>query len=325
MVINSMKHKASILIAAIAVLLTCVQCSKHESEPEPEPNPVTPVTPKHELPLGKKALKVLAIGNSFVDDPMAYFDKIVRNSGIDCSNLCVYSAVKSSASLDKWASTCEEGTIVSIYRRSGELEMPVVEAPLAEILAQDWDVVTVQQVSTLAQDATKLLPSLPYLVNFIRSKCPNKDVVIAWQQVWSFWDEAGGMAASIQNWQNINAVVKLTLDYGVDMVIPTGTAIQNARTTELNTPHGLLRDNKHLGYGVGRYVAACAWFEALLAPVYEVTVVGNVATHEPTDSEKEKSIYETVAVTDANRTLCQQCAAAAVSHPYELMQSGLNR
>ena len=162
MVINSMKHKASILIAAIAVLLTCVQCSKHESEPELEPNPVTPVTPKHELPLGKKALKVLAIGNSFVDDPMAYFDKIVRNSGIDCSNLCVYSAVKSSASLDKWASTCEEGTIVSIYRRSGELEMPVVEAPLAEILAQDWDVVTVQQVSTLAQDATKLLPSLPY-------------------------------------------------------------------------------------------------------------------------------------------------------------------
>ena len=203
--------------------------------------------------------------------------------------------------------------------------MPVVEAPLAEILAQDWDVVTVQQVSTLAQDATKLLPSLPYLVNFIRSKCPNKDVVIAWQQVWSFWDEAGGMAASIQNWQNINAVVKLTLDYGVDMVIPTGTAIQNARTTELNTQHGLLRDNKHLGYGVGRYVAACAWFEALLAPVYEVTVVGNVATHEPTDSEKEKSIYETVAVTDANRTLCQQCAASAVSHPNKLMQSGLNR
>ena len=320
-----MKHKASILIAAIAVLLTCVQCSKHESEPEPYPMvPVTPVTPKHELPTGKKALKVLAIGNSFVDDPMAYFDKIIRSSGIDRSNLCVYSAVKSSASLDYWANVCDDSTIVSLHRRSGLLEMPVVEGPLTEILAQDWDVVSVQQVSTLAQDTTKLLPSLPYLVNVIRSKCPNKDVVIAWQQVWSFWNEAKGMAASIQNWQNINVVVKHTLYYGVDIVIPTGTAIQNARGTTLNTPHGLLRDDKHLAYGAGRYVAACTWFEALIAPVFDVSVVGNTAVHAITYNEQNNSIYETVPVTNENRTLCQQCAAAAVSHPYELMQSWLN-
>lgn len=273
---------------------------------------------KHNLPSGH--LKVLAIGNSFVDGPMAYFDAIVRASGIDRDQLCVYSAVKSSASLEYWATTCENGDSVSISRRSGAITMPTTRAPLKELLEQDWDVVTVQQVSTLSQKPNSLSPYLSYLVNQIRKHCPNKDVVIAWQQVWSKWYEDTGMEKSLQDWENINSVVRITPGYGVDMIIPTGTAIQNARATELNTPHGLTRDGGHLAYGVGRYVAACTWFEALLAPVFGVSVVGNTAVHAITEAEQENSVYEAVSVTDENRTLCQQCAAAAVNSPFEVTE-----
>ena len=54
--------------------------------------------------------------------------------------------------------------------------------------------------------------------------------------------------------------------------IPVGTAIQNARTTELADPvigesqpvnRELTRDGFHLNYTIGRYIAACTWFEAL--------------------------------------------------------------
>ena len=273
----------------------------------------------------KDTIKVLAIGNSFVDDPMAYLNSLVTASGIDRNKLCVYSLVKSSSSLDYWAGVLENGDSVTITKRAGLMKMTITNAPLSEIIAQDWDVITVQQVSNLAQNPQSLNPSLTYLVNKIREHCTNNNVVVGWQQVWSYWYENDNLQSSIENWQRINEVAILTFDYGVDMIIPTGTAIQNARTTELNTPHGLTRDGKHLAYGVGRYVAACTWFEALIAPVFGVSVVGNSAIHAITDNEQVNSAYETVAVTDANRTLCQQCAVAAVSHPNELMQSGLNR
>lgn len=271
---------------------------------------------KNELPAGKNALKVLTIGNSFLEDPMAYLDDIVRASGIDRSSLCVYSAVIGGSSLEYWANICQKGEKVTIDLRSGTMTMPTTQATLKELLSQDWDVVTVQQLSSLAQDANKFSPYLPYLINQIRENCPNKNVVIAWQQVWSYWGEDLDM--SISNWQNISEVAELTYNYGIDMIIPTGTAIQNARGTELNTPHGLLRDEKHLAYGVGRYVAACTWFEALIAPVYNVSIMGNPAVHAITEDEQTNSTYETVPVTDLNRTLCQQCAASAVANPIEI-------
>ena len=272
---------------------------------------------KHDLP-SSGHLKVLAIGNSFVYEPIAYLDTLVKASGIDRNQLCVYSAVRNSASLEYWANTCENGDSVSLTRRTGEVTMPLQKAPLKELLEQDWDVVTVQQVSTLSQNLEYISPYLPYLVNQIRKHCPNKDVVIAWQQVWSDWNEEYGMEKALEDWEKINTVVVLTSNYGIDMIIPTGTTMQNARAIELNTPHGLTRDGKHLAYGVGRYLAACTWFEALIAPVYGVTVVGNTAVHAITESEQASSTYEAVPVTDENRTLCQQCAAAAVNSPFEI-------
>ena len=291
------------------MLLLCAQCSKQEID-----TPLVDDNNKHELPAGKHALKVLAIGNSFLDDPMAYLDAIVRASGIDRSTLCIYSATKGSTSLEYWAEVCNSGEEVSITRRSGLITMPTTQASLNELLAQDWDVVTVQQLSNLAQDANKLSPHLPFLVSKIRENCPNKNVVIAWQQVWSYW--GGSLEISLNDWQNIIDVVKMVDSYDIDIIIPTGTAIQNARATVLNTPHGLLRDKKHLAFGVGRYVAACTWFEALIEPVYGVSVMGNTAVHAITDDEQNYSTYETVPVTNENRTLCQQCAVNAVNNPF---------
>ena len=300
----------NILTAAVLIMVGS-QCGKEE--PAPEPNPDDP-NKKHELPVGKKALKVLAIGNSFVDDPMAYLDDIVQASGIDYSKLCVCSAVVGYSSLQYWADMCENGDTVTITRCSGKLDMAVTQAPLKEILAQDWDVVTVQQVSSLAQDALSLSQPLPYLVTLIRKCCLNKDVVIAFQQVWSYWWYEND--TNLNNWERITDVAKTTIDYGVDMIIPTGTAIQNARATGLDTGHGLTRDGVHLCFGTGRYVAACTWFEALLAPVFGVSVLGNTAIHDITEEEQSQSLYETAAVTERNRSLCQQCAIAAVKNPY---------
>ena len=57
----------------------------------------------------------------------------------------------------------------------------------------------------------------------------------------------------------------------VEFVIPTGTAIQNARSSYLGDT--LHRDNKHLSYGIGRYIASMTTAASLGYPVEKVTTL----------------------------------------------------
>ena len=66
----------------------------------------------------------------------------------------------------------------------------------------------------------------------------------------------------------LNAVQTKIAPKGDIAVIPSGTAIQNAR---LVLGDVLTRDGFHLSFKHGRYIAACTWLEAVLG----VNPVGN--------------------------------------------------
>ena len=55
----------------------------------------------------------------------------------------------------------------------------------------------------------------------------------------------------------------------VEFVIPTGTAVQNARSSYLGDT--LNRDNKHLNFGLGRYIAAMTVAASLGCPVEKIS------------------------------------------------------
>ena len=55
----------------------------------------------------------------------------------------------------------------------------------------------------------------------------------------------------------------------VEFVIPTGTAVQNARSSYLGDT--LNRDHKHLNYGLGRYIAAMTAAASLGCPVEKIS------------------------------------------------------
>ena len=52
---------------------------------------------------------------------------------------------------------------------------------------------------------------------------------------------------------------------GIDIIIPSGTAVQNARTSFIGD--NMDRDGYHLDLLWGRYTAACTWFETLFGHV----------------------------------------------------------
>lgn len=59
----------------------------------------------------------------------------------------------------------------------------------------------------------------------------------------------------------VDAVKEAAGLVGIKKIIPSGTAIQNARTTFIGDH--MNRDGYHLDLKTGRYTAACTWFEAL--------------------------------------------------------------
>jgi hypothetical protein len=248
-------------------------------------------------PVDADTLRILAIGNSFTDDAMTYIDALVKASNIDDSKLCLYEASKGGASLDMWIDYFNSDTNIYLRHITGKIQMDS-QGTMSQLLAQPWDVIVIQQVSNLSY----LWSSYSYLkeyIEIINSACTNKKVCLAFQLVWSHTQAE--MPYVLQG--NVACCQKMTQRYGIDVIIPTGTAIQLARETNLNDALYMTRDRWHLNLGIASYIASCTWFEALLRPVYGIPVVGNTAKPEGDYSENDI-------------LLGQKCAEQSVQHPY---------
>lgn len=279
----------------------------------------SPTFKNNPFPVYKSTLKVLAIGNSFTDDPTAYLDDLVISSGIDRTKLCLYVCVIGGSSLQTWSEKYNSNETVEITRKVGLASVSTTSGTLKQIFSQDWDIVVLNQLSSLAINYGSLNPHLKNIRSFIRHDCTNQKVCIAWQSVWSYYKDYTDSPKGIIGWSDLCSVTKEQINKdGVDIIIPTGTAIQNARGSSLNTAHDITRDGHHLAFGIGRYIAACTWFQTLFSPIFNVNIVGNTSTHTVTQGEKDLSTYEWADVTNDNKLLCQKAAFMATMDMYNL-------
>ena len=104
------------------------------------------------------------------------------------------------------------------------------------------------------------------------------------------------------------------------MIIPTGTAIQNAKTSYL-TDTQLQRDAKHLSYGMGRYVAALTFVKALTGvsidnSTYPITDTEGHSTTSGNDNCKASFKF-----TDEINAICIESANNAIENPFEITNS----
>ena len=249
-------------------------------------------------PKDADTLRILAIGNSFTTDAMSYIDALVNASGIDVNRLCLYVASKGSASFDTWIEKYYDETPVNLLPITGTVPM-TTQGTLVQLLNQPWNVIVVQQVSNLSYIWSSYTCLKDY-VELITSSCPNKEVCLAFQLAWSHTQDE--MPHVLQG--NVACCQKMSQRYGIDVIIPTGTAIQLARKTHLNDASYMTRDHWHLHPGIACYIASCTWYETLFRPVFGIPVVGNTA----------KPLYD---YSESDILLGQQCAERAVLHPYE--------
>ena len=233
-------------------------------------------------------LRVLAIGNSFSADAVEqYLYELGREAGV---NFVIGNAYRPGQSLAAHWQDASSGATLTEYRKIVDGKRTnQKDSSIRDIVTDEpWDVITFQQVSQDAGIPDSYEPALSLLIGYVRALALVDSVRIGFHQTWAYAQDSDhkGFANYDHDqflmYTRIAAAVEVALHYhegDLSFYIPSGTAIQNARTSPLATPSAeeksqlvnreLTRDGFHLNYTLGRYTAACTWLEALtgISPV----------------------------------------------------------
>ena len=282
--------------------------------------------------LEKPTLKVLDIGNSYTIDATNLLPLIAEASGSDLSTICIYRTYRSGGSFKNWYDVYQDCDTApySVSKVAGDLPSTCPTGNGAEqdgslfrrvLTEETWDLILIRTVSTYAPYYEQWnLPTragyLDELLALIHQHQPTAE--IGFEIVHSFWSDytANTEHSSLLRWEKIaDSARRFCSDYGIDFVIPYGTAIQNLRSSSLNNEYDLTRDGSHCCMGLGQYTAACCYYEALIAPRSGITVLGNPARY---DASGDVFAYPSVSVTDENALVAQVAAVLAIQDWYSV-------
>ena len=215
----------------------------------------------------KDTLRVLAIGNSFSMD--AVEQNLHELGAADGVVLIVGDMYIGGCSLERHYNNSvgdvADYEYCKVAADGSKTRRP--KTTLAYALADEpWDCVSFQQVSQESGRFESYLPYLPELMKYVRARVP-AGAKFYWHQTWAY--APGVVHDGFANYDRnqgkmyqaiMEASEKVCKEYGLT-VIPSGTAVQNLRGTFVG--ENVTRDGFHLNNTVGRYTAACTWYEAL--------------------------------------------------------------
>jgi predicted small lipoprotein YifL len=241
----------------------------------------TPGEPNYDIPetpVEPKPLRILAIGNSFSVDAMEHLGEILVGEGY--TDFILGNLYIGGCSMDGHKARIDSGAAdYRFYVNTGSgwtwTENNSIQHGLDYT---DWDVVTVQQVSGYS-GIPESYGNMQYIIDYVRNRV-DPFVKIFFHMTWAYQSTSGHGDFAKYNknqMQMYNAIVNTvqTLvvgNYNIEGYIPSGTAIQNLRTSYLGD--NLTRDGYHLSADIGRYTAALTWYKELTgADITDLTTV----------------------------------------------------
>ena len=250
-------------------------------------------------------VRVLAIGNSFSQDAVEqYLYELAEEAGV---KMIIGNAYRGGQGFHShWIDVTEANNTFEYRKVQDGVRSNTPHCALSDIITDEpWQYITFQQVSQESGLTTTFEPYLTELIGYTQSLQTNPNAIYGYHQTWAYsHDSTHGGFANYGNRQDVmydsicQAVqYAMAMHPELSFVVPSGSAIQNVRTTYLGD--NMNRDGYHLDLKMGRYTAACAWLETLtgISPVgfsYRPEGVDFIAAH-----------------------TCQVAAHAAVARPYE--------
>ena len=264
-------------------------------------------------------MKILAIGNSFSQDATTYLHQTALAQGIEME---VYNLYIGGCSLERHVKcyNTQEAAYEFYHSKAGENHWvkSAKKVPMQHALEMgEWDIITLQQVSGLSGKYESYVPHLDRLIAIVSKAQPQAELV--WHMTWSYAKESthGDFPKYDRDQQKMydaitDCVHRMLKEYDCfEKIIPSGTAIQSLRLSEINnSPKDFTRDGYHMDLGAGRYALACTWYETLIKPYTRLSMMGNSLRLDLGD----------VKVTDTTAPYCQKAAKKAAKKPFKVQR-----
>ena len=205
-------------------------------------------------------MKILSIGNSFSDDAQRYLREIAAAEGVEIEtlNLCI-----GGCSLETHASHVKDGAKAYFFHYNGDVENPELITLQEGIAMRDWDVVTVQQVSTHSFKEDSFYPYIHQVIAYVREKLPEAKIYI--HQTWAYengsprsFEITDGKGAEFMLEGIRRAYTRAKVEIGAEAIIPSGELMELLR---VNGASKIYRDTFHASLGLGRYAVGLLWYK----------------------------------------------------------------
>lgn len=254
----------------------------------------------------KDSLKLLFIGNSFSEDTSRLMPSIALSLGVKHLKLC--HLFSPGCSIPHHCIQLEND--MPAYRRDvtdGALPVSThfVRARTA-IEEEEWDWIVIQHGTRDGSRNTDPAShaKLPQLIRLIRQHAwPGAKIAFNMTWIGEAWHQHPEIVSYNGNqllmYEKVAAIARDVLSpmEELDLVCPTGTAIQNARALGMEK---LSRDGYHLSMDVGCYIAGLVCFGALTG-----TDIGSVG-------------WRPLGMVDAVQRQAVQASQAALKKPFEI-------
>ena len=206
-------------------------------------------------------MNVLSIGNSFSQDAQRYLHRIAKADGSVLNTFNLYIGGCSLYTHYKNMINENEAYLLEMNGESTGFKVSIKEA----LLNREWDVVTLQQVSSKSPYYETYQPYLNSLVALVRHCVPKAKIVI--HQTWAYEKDSGRLTEELgykkheDMFKDIKkAYSKAAKDIDADFIIPSGELFQKLILSGIEKVH---RDTYHATYGLGRYALGLLWYKAL--------------------------------------------------------------
>lgn len=209
-------------------------------------------------------MKIISIGNSFSQDAQRWLKKLAEQNGIDldCVNLFI-----GGCSLETHWNNIAGNKADYDFEPNGGKSMEKIS--VNDALSRDkYDIITLQQASSLSGRPQSYLPYLADIAAFAREMQP--EARLYFHQTWAY--ETDSVHAAFADYDLDQKEMYRRIEDAGEMaskligaeIIPTGRIIQRLRETlpEFDYKNGglsLNRDGFHLSLDYGRYAAAAVW------------------------------------------------------------------
>ena len=216
-----------------------------------------------------ETLKILFVGNSFAVDTMEHTANIAHSLGI--SKVKFVTLYVGGCSIDMhYQHAVEDAAAYTCYINEGNGWDTIPECKISDtVKSDDWDWIAIQHGTrgTARYTSCECYEKLSPLVDYLKKLAPSH-TKIAFNLTWlgestyqhhEIISYCGNMALMRENLVKTTKAMVLT-NPNIDLIVPTGTAIENARTSGIGL---LTRDCYHLSMDKGRFIAGLAFISTI--------------------------------------------------------------